>query len=104
MNSYVYVCVSVMFPVFFGDAESFSKVLWDQRMCKVEKNPKLLVGKILHTRKRMYVSQIAHTHTDHFDTHTHVLSADVHICNVKRLRIRSLPCISARVDFSLQCV
>ena len=49
----------------------------------------------------MYVSQIAHTHTDHFDTHTHthVLSADVHICNVKHLRIRSLSRISARVDF-----
>jgi len=35
VNSYVYICVSVMFPVFLGDVESFNKVLQDQRMCKI---------------------------------------------------------------------
>ena len=65
---------------------------------------------ILHTQTDIWESWFCthrqirtlwHTHTH---THTHVLSADVHICNVKHLRIRSFSHISARVDFSLQCI
>jgi len=108
VNSYVYVCVSVMFPVFFGDAESFIKILRDQRMCKIETNNSWWLR--FHTRGRGCTSLRSHTHTQttlthtHTHTHTHVLSTDVHICNVKHLRIRSLSRISARGDFSLQCV
>jgi len=99
VNSYVYVCVSVMFPVFFGDAALFSKELRDQRMCKIEKNNSWCLR--FYTRGRGCTSLRSHIHTQTTltHTHTHVLSADVHICNVKHLRIRSLSRISARVDF-----
>ena len=108
VNSYVYVCVSVMFPVFFGDAESFSKVLQDQRMSKIEKNNSWWLR--FHTRGRGCTSLRSHTHTQttlthtHTHTHTHVLSADVHMRNVKRLKIHFLCRMSARFAFSLQCV